>query len=142
MMPENEIETREAIETYLARVKYALRNGATITFQATRKIDENVPVEYTNSYAMNKLFPNEDPKKVLRRELQNLKPENYLRTVQDTRFPNRSPMREFGKVYNGSDEVYIKFRVELVGISGTTTFVMSFHLAKKPFKDEVFPYKT
>lgn len=65
-----------------------------------------------------------------------------MRTVRDTRFPNRSDMREFGRVYNGKDEVYIKIRVELLGAYGaTTTFVMSFHFAEKPFKPEMFPYR-
>ena len=51
-------------------------------------------------------------------------------------------MREFGRVYNGSDDVYIKIRVELLGMYGqATTFVMSFHFAEKPFLDEMFPYK-
>ena len=68
--------------------------------------------------------------------------EDYIRTVKDIRFPNRSEMREFGKIYNGSDEVYIKIRVELLGLYGnTTTFVMSFHYAEKSFKPEMFPYR-
>lgn len=47
-----------------------------------------------------------------------------MRTVKDTRFPKRSEMREFGKVYNGTEDVYIKIRVELLGLYGnTTTFV-------------------
>ena len=53
-------------------------------------------------------------------------------------------MREFGKIYNGSDEVYIKIRVELLDLHGFgnhTTFVMSFHFAQRPFKQEIFPYK-
>lgn len=64
------------------------------------------------------------------------------RFVKDTRFPKRSEMREFGKVYNGKDEVYIKIRVELLGMYGNaTTFVMSFHFAEKPFAPDVFPYR-
>ena len=51
-------------------------------------------------------------------------------------------MREFGKVYNGKDDVYIKIRVELFGMYGNeTTFVMSFHFAEKPFTAEMFPYR-
>ncbi len=51
-------------------------------------------------------------------------------------------MREFGKVYNGKDEVYIKIRVELLGMYGSaTTFVMSFHFAEKAFTKEMFPYR-
>ena len=65
-----------------------------------------------------------------------------MRTVQDLRFPNRSEMREFGKVYNGKDDVYIKMRVELLGVYGKmTTFVMSFHFAEKAFTPDMFPYR-
>ena len=68
--------------------------------------------------------------------------ENYIQTVKDLRFPKRSEMREFGKVYNGKDDVYIKIRVELLGMYGnTTTFVMSFHFAEKAFTSEMFPYR-
>lgn len=43
---------------------------------------------------------------------------------------------------NGTDDVYIKIRVELLGTYGnTTTFVMSFHFAEKKFAPEMFPYK-
>lgn len=39
-------------------------------------------------------------------------------------------MREFGKVYDGKGDVYIKVRVELLSEYGNhTTFVMSFHYA-------------
>lgn len=65
-----------------------------------------------------------------------------MKTVKDTRFLKRSEMREFGKVYNGTEDVYIKIRVELLGLYGnTTTFVMSFHFAEKVFTPEMFPYK-
>ena len=51
-------------------------------------------------------------------------------------------MREFGKVYNGKGDVYIKIRVELLSEYGNhSTFVMSFHYAKIPFTPEMFPYK-
>lgn len=51
-------------------------------------------------------------------------------------------MREFGKVYDGTEDVYIKIRVEVLGAYGsTTTFVMSFHFAEKVFTAEMFPYK-
>lgn len=62
--------------------------------------------------------------------------------MKDLRFPNRSEMREFGKVYNDKDEVYIKIRVELLGTYGSaTTFIMSFHFAEKAFTKEMFPYR-
>ena len=91
---------------------------------------------------MNTLFPNENPVDALKRELLLLNVENYMQTVKDLRFPKRSEMREFGKVYNGTDDVYIKIRVELLGMYGqTTTFIMSFHFAERAFTLEMFPYK-
>ena len=65
-----------------------------------------------------------------------------MRTVKDIRFPQRSEMREFGRVYNGRDEVYIKIRVEVLNMYGNpTTFVMPFHFAEKSFSEDMFPYK-
>ncbi len=65
-----------------------------------------------------------------------------MKTVKDIRFPKRAEMREFGKVYNGDEDVYIKIRVEFLGLYGTTTtFVMSFHLAERPFTPAMFPYR-
>lgn len=91
---------------------------------------------------MDDIFPDENPTVVLRQELKKLIPAEYMRTVKDLRFPKRSEMREFGRVYAGHGDVYIKFRVELIDKSGVaSTFVMSFHYAEKPFTDEMFPYK-
>ena len=136
------IESELEVDTYIQRLKYALNNGAQLVFQAYRRVDEKRDLKYTNQYTINKLFPNENPTDALKRELLLLAREDYIRTVKDIRFPNRSEMREFGKIYNGSDEVYIKIRVELLGKYGnTTTFVMSFHYAEKSFKPELFPYR-
>ncbi len=136
------IESELEVRAYLQDLKYALDHGAQLTFQAERNVDANRPVRFTNKFTVADLFPNEDPAKALRRELKTLTIEEYLRTVKDLRFPKRSEMREFGKVYNGSDEVYIKIRVELLALGGNhTTFVMSFHYAQTPFSQEVFPYR-
>ena len=135
---EREIEVR----SYIQDLKYALKNGAKINFQAKRFVDEKRDEKYTNQYTVNKLFPDENPVDALKRELLTLSVEDYMKTVRDLRFPKRSEMREFGKVYNGTDDVYIKIRVELLGTYGnTTTFVMSFHFAEKKFAPEMFPYK-
>lgn len=81
------------------------------------------------------LFPDEDPVTALRRELQTLTIEEYMRTVKDIRYPRKSDMREFGKVY-------IKIRVELLDVDGNhSTFVMSFHYAEIPFAPSMFPYR-
>jgi hypothetical protein len=136
------IETELEVKAYLQNLNYALDNGAKIDFQVKRIVDDKKDVKYTNQYTIAKLFPNENPADALKRELRKITIEDYMRTVQDLRFSKRSEMREFGKVYNGTDDVYIKIRVELIGLYGnTTTFVMSFHFAEKPFYPEMFPYK-
>lgn len=123
-------------------MKYALNNGAQINFQIKRQIDEEREEKYTNLYTVNKLFPDENPVSALRKELLTLTVENYMQTVKDLRFPKRCEMREFGKVYNGDEDVYIKIRVELLGQFGrATTFIMSFHYAEKAFTPDMFPYR-
>lgn len=136
------IESKLEVNTYLQKLKYALDHDAQITFQARRLVDKQRDEKYTNQYTVDTLFPDENPVDALKRELKTLTAEEYMRTVQDLRFPKRSEMREFGKVYNGMQDVYIKIRVELLGLNGnTTTFVMSFHFAEKPFTTDMFPYK-
>lgn len=136
------IESETDVKAYLQNLKFALNNGAKINFQVKRLVDENRDEKYTNQYTVDTLFPDESPVDALRRELLTLAVENYMRTVKDLRFPKRSEMREFGKVYNGKDDVYIKIRVELLGLYGNTTaFIMSFHFAEKPFSPKMFPYK-
>ena len=136
------IESELEIQSYLQNLKYALNHGAKIEFQAQRRVDNKRDEKFTNIYTVNTLFPNENPADALKRELLSLSTEEYMRTVKDLRFPRRSEMREFGRVYNGSDDVYIKIRVELLGTYGqATTFIMSFHFAEKPFSSEMFPYK-
>lgn len=136
------IESELEVKTYIQDLKFALNNGAQINFQAKSRVDENREEKYTNQYTINTLFPNENPVDAIKRELLTLSVEDYMQTVKDMRFPKRSEMREFGKVYNGTDDVYIKIRVELLGIYGnTTTFVMSFHYAERAFMPEMFPYR-
>ncbi len=137
------IESKLEITSYIQNLKYALEHGARINFQAKRAVDENRNEKYTNQYTVQKLFPDENPVDALKKELLTLSVENYIKTVKDIRFPRRSEMREFGKVYNGQDDVYIKIRVELMGEFGShTTFVMSFHFAERPFTSDMFPYRT
>lgn len=136
------IESELEVRSYLQDLKYALDHGAHLSFQEEREVDRNRPMKYTNKFTVADLFPNENPVEALRRELKTLTVEEYLRTVKDLRFPRRSEMREFGKVYNSEDEVYIKIRVELLGLDGNhTTFVMFFHYAQTPFSQETFPYR-
>ena len=136
------IESELELQSYLLDLRYALSHGATISFQAERLVDQNRDVKHTNQFTVADLFPNENPVDALKRELQTLTIEEYMQTVKDLRFPKKSEMREFGKVYNGKSEVYIKIRVELLSEYGNhTTFVMSFHYAEIPFTPEMFPYK-
>lgn len=136
------IESELEVRTYIQDLKYALNNGARINFQAKRLVDENRDEKYTNQYTVDTLFPDENPVDALKRELLTLSVENYIRTVKDLRFPKKSEMREFGKIYNGKDDVYIKIRVELLGSYGNTTaFIMSFHFSEKSFSSEMFPYR-
>ena len=136
------IESEADVKAYIQNLKYALANGARVEFQVKRLVDEQRDERYTNQYTVRELFPGENPVEALKRELLSLSVAEYMQTVKDIRFPNRSEMREFGRVYNGTDDVYIKIRVELLGSYGqTTTFIMSFHFAEKPFTPEMFPYR-
>ena len=135
------IESEIEVKAYIQNLKFALNNGAKIDFQVRRLVDEKRDEKYSNQYTVNKLFPDENPEEALKRELLTLTVEDYMQTVKDYRFPKRSEMREFGKVYNGTEDVYIKIRVELLGMYGqATTFVMSFHFAERPFTESSFPY--
>ena len=107
------IESELEVKAYIQDLKFSLNNGAQIDFQVKRVVDEKRDEKYTNQYTVNRLFPDENPVDALKRELLTLSVEDYMRTVKDTRFPKRSEMREFGKVYNGTEDVYIKIRVEL-----------------------------
>lgn len=136
------IESEQEIKAYIQDLKYALDNGARLEFQAQRRVDNEREERFTNRYTVGKMFPSENPVDALKRELAALTAEEYIRTVKDIRFPNRSEMREFGKVYAGEGDVYIKIRVELLGTYGeTTTFVMSFHFSEKAFTPDMFPYR-
>ena len=95
------IETELEVKAYIQNLKYALEHGATIQFQAHRLVDKQREEKYTNQYTVATLFPNENPVTALKRELKTLTIEEYMRTVKDLRFPKKSEMREFGRIYNG-----------------------------------------
>lgn len=138
------IESKLEVQTYIDRLKYAIESGsATINFQKERQVDKNRDSEHTNRYTMSKLFPNDDEMEVLKRELTYLTVREYIETVKDTRFANKSEMRVFGKQYEDK-EVYIKIRVELVSAvhanGSNYIFVMSFHFSERDFKESDFPY--
>lgn len=135
------IETKEEVKWYLENLKYNLDNGAVIDFAKDRRVDDTRDIKYTNKYTVADLFPNEEPLEALRHELRKLRVEEYIRTCKDLNHPERNEYREFGRVYDGKGDVYIKIRVEVINKYGyKTVFTMSFHYATKPLKDEVFPY--
>ena len=122
------IESELEVKAYIQNLKFALNHGAKIEFQINRRVDKQREERYTNQYTVNALFPDENPVDALRRELMALTVENYMRTVRDFRFPNRSEMREFGRTYGGKDDVYIKIRVELLGEYGNVTTLSLIHI--------------
>lgn len=136
------IESKFDVQCFLQNLNYALDHNAKVRFQEVRQIDQNRDIKHTNKYTVADLFPNEDPVVAIKRELRELTVKNYIKTVKDTRFKNRSEMREFGKMYNGDKDVYIKVRVDLLSDCGDhSVFIMSFHYADISFDDSMFPYK-
>ena len=55
------IESDTEVKDYIAKIKYALDNGAEINFQEKRQVDENRNIKYTNGYTVRALFPDENP---------------------------------------------------------------------------------
>ncbi|HKL47409.1 MAG TPA: hypothetical protein VJ878_01975 [Candidatus Izemoplasmatales bacterium] len=140
-MEDSFLSSKEEVKTYLDRLKYAIKNRkTTINFQEERNVDNNRPIRYTNRYTISYLFPDESPSEVLRRELKKLNSGDYLCTVKDTRYENRSDMYVFAVKYDAY--VYIKIRVELLkhGHLSNYVFVMSFHYSDQEINEDVFPY--
>lgn len=136
-------ETKEDILAFITNIRYCIESGdCKISFQFDRKNDANKDVRFTNRYTINDLFPNENPLDIMKRELVRLKSENYIETIKDLDFPDKSDLRVFGKRY--SNDVYIKIRAELLSkiLSGNNMiFVLSFHFSQYPFGDKTFPFK-
>jgi len=132
------IESEIEVKAYIQDLKFALNNGAKIDFQAKRLVDEKRDEKYTNQYTVNKLFSDENPVDALKRELLTLSVEDYMQTVKDIRFPKRSEMREFGKVYNGTDDVYIKIRVELLCMETQQLLLCHFILLRRHLHQKCF----
>lgn len=139
---ESRIETELEVKSYLQNLRYALDNNAKVEFQVERMVDRKRDEKYTNKYTVADLFPDLNPTEAVIQEIRTLSVEEYMRTIKDSRFPKRSEMREFGRLYIGKGDVYIKIRVELLSSFGNhTTFVMSFHYAERPFGLGDFPYR-
>ena len=108
-----------------------------INYQEERQIDLERSIQFSNSYTVAELFPDESPKYALKRELGNLKVTEYMETVKDIRFSKRADLWIFGKKFNSKD-TYIKFRVEIV--ERNNIFIMSFHFSTRPFLKGDFPF--
>lgn len=142
LIPNSRIETKAEVETYLQRLFYALDQDASLILQVNRKSDQEKEHRFTNVFTVADLFQDEDPVNAIKRELRELTVGEYLQTVTDLRFPKKPEMREFGKTYKSNGDVYIKLRVELLANRGNhSIFVMSFHYAEIPFRDDMFPYR-
>ena len=112
------VESLDEVIAYIHKLKYAVDSGATIAF-----------------------VPDENPAEALKRELALLKVSEYLCTVKDTRYKNSSEFRVFGKQFDSKD-VYIKIRVDLIGVyGGINVLVLSFHYAEYPFNEDDYPYR-
>lgn len=83
------IESKSEVAAYIQNLRFALNNGARIDFQMKRRVDDNRNERYTNRYTINQLFPNENPVEAIKRELLQLKVEDYIKTVKDIRFPKK-----------------------------------------------------
>ena len=126
----------------MQNLRYAIDHKALVTFMIDRRVDAQRNPRYTNKFTIVDLFGEKDIDVVLKRELKKLTVENYIQTVKDFRYPERSEMREYGIVYQGKGDVYCKIRVELLSVYGShKVFVMSFHYAETPFTSDIFPYK-
>ena len=137
-------ESKEEVLTFLDKLNYALNSSSVeVTIVKDRLSDKGRAEKNTNRYTLLTLFPDEDLVHVLKSELSTLTLKNYIETVSDTCFLDRSDIRVFGKKFDDED-VYIKIRVELLMSSNAgvkdLVFVLSYHFAEKKFNDYDFPY--
>ncbi len=142
-MSDRTVKTQFEVQSYLDKLRFALDNDAEPVVVMDRVSENKKPEMYRNKYTIAALFPDEDPAVVLKQELRSLALDEYLGTVPDDKYSDRE-LWEFGKVYAADQEVYIKFRVELISAINTgkdMIRVISFHFAEKPFSEEYFPYK-
>jgi len=136
------IESELEIYSFLSKVKYCIESGdCQISLKPERRSEQKKDIKFTNIYTLGELFPNENPVDVLKRELIKLTKRDYIETLVDIDYPERSELRVFGKKYDA--DVYIKFRAELISkqvYGGNMIFVLSFHYAQYPFDRDTFPY--
>lgn len=138
-------ETKEDVIFFIGKIRYVIESGdVKVNIIKKRRVDEERNPKFTNSYTLAKLFPNKDYVESIKDELLLLTIENYIETVKDVRFSNKTEMRVFGQVFK-TEDVYIKMRVELVNVEqaagGKYIMIMSFHFSERKFKKEDFPFR-
>ncbi len=128
------------VKDALAKLKYAIENNPRFKIVVTREKDTRKELQYTNQYTLSNLFPNESPVEALRRELKQLKIEEYLKSVVDDKFQEKL-LHIFIREYD-EKQVYIKFRAELLShtTNGSLLVVISFHFAEYMVERNDFPY--
>lgn len=139
------IETRFEVQMFIDQLKYAINDqNVYIEILNNRYVDHHRDKLFTNAYTLSFLFGDEERVEVIKRELTQLRIDNYIETVKDNRYPMRGEMRVFGMFYQ-SLGVYIKIRVDLINydnhIGRSKILVMSFHFSEIPFSNQTFPYR-
>lgn len=135
------IEQKFVVEHFLTEMKEALSSeSAQLYSQHHRKEDE----AEMHENIMSILFPNEDETAVLKRELTDLTMEDYIETLKDKKFPNKSETRIFAKQFNG-DYVFLHVRIELLEDPETGDthqgLITSLHFCETELPMSDFPYK-
>lgn len=133
------VEQKEAVDVYLCELKAALKNTSR---QFIIKKDSPLKdMEYRTDYTIATLFPDEQPKAALRRELGKLEIHEYIENRRDSNPKFIEPLWLFGRTYN-EKEVYIKLSMREEGCSKPKKYSvknLSFHFAEFPL--ETFKYQ-
>lgn len=92
------IEQKFVVQHFIEQLRETLRNEALELFiQNEEEQDQEVDAEDLDQNALSVLFPNQDAAVVLTQGMRELAIGDYLETVKDKRFPNKSERRVFVK---------------------------------------------
>ena len=62
------VYTKDEVETYLVRSKYAIEDKhSRFIIQELREVDKNRNIRYTNQYTVSQLFPDDNPVDLLKK---------------------------------------------------------------------------
>lgn len=138
-MSDGYIETEIEIEGFLCYLKTELEKGAKVYIREKLETDEDGSCEY----AFTRLFPNDSPMSVIRRELMKLRSSDYLRT-RAGEYPvggMKTTIRDFGKVYDRKLGTYVSVSVESRNSECEKVFLVSFSFARHLFTQDYFSYR-